>query len=77
MDFTDEQIQIALKRYQKNREYQRNYYRNKYQNDEYGNACVATVSMQCVFLLLCKSETECANLLAASAATRGINSSNC
>ena len=34
MDFTDEQIQIALKRYQKNREYQRNYYRNKYQNDE-------------------------------------------
>tara|TARA_A100000171_G_C2138793_1_gene152752 strand:- start:619 stop:918 length:300 start_codon:yes stop_codon:yes gene_type:complete len=33
MDFTDEQIKTALKRYQKNREYQRNYYRNKYQND--------------------------------------------
>lgn len=33
MDFTEEQVNIALTRYQKNREYQRQYYRNKYQND--------------------------------------------
>ena len=33
MNFTDEQLNIALSRYRKNREYQRNYYRNKYQND--------------------------------------------
>ena len=33
MDFTDEQVNIALTRYQKNREYQRQYYRKKYQTD--------------------------------------------
>ena len=33
MEFTDKQINTALMRYQKNREYQRQYYRKKYQTD--------------------------------------------
>jgi len=33
MEYTDEQIQVALNRYTKNKEYKKNYYRNKYQTD--------------------------------------------
>ena len=33
MDYTDHELNIALNRYKKNREYQRKYYRNKYQTD--------------------------------------------
>ena len=34
MDFTDDEIKLALNRYLKNKEYQKNYYRNKYNEDE-------------------------------------------
>jgi hypothetical protein len=33
MDFSEETIQIALKRYIKDKEYRNNYYKNKYHND--------------------------------------------
>tara|TARA_R110000803_G_scaffold210399_1_gene282077 strand:- start:359 stop:712 length:354 start_codon:yes stop_codon:yes gene_type:complete len=34
MDFTDEQIKIAMNRYVKNKEYKRIYYGNKYNTDD-------------------------------------------
>ncbi len=34
MDFTDDEIKLAMNRYLKNKEYQKNYYRNKYNEDE-------------------------------------------
>lgn len=33
MDFTQKEIEIALKRYSHNKEYKKNYYNNKYHND--------------------------------------------
>lgn len=34
MNFTDDEIKLAMNRYIRNKEYQKNYYRNKYNNDE-------------------------------------------